>query len=294
MNNQMKKQTLSVVLATRNEAAFLNDCLESVKGLADEIIIFDENSTDDTRKIAHKHKAKVFLTRHEEIFHKTKNKAIRKSSCDWVLQLDTDERLTPELYLEIDNILKSKSFGFDNWLSPLRRAINRIAPIFKSPSKLNVPAQGYWIPRRNFFLKRYLYHSAQYPDPAIRLFQRGKGMLPAKDVHEFVKIDGSIGWLSFDMLHLSSPDFSRYLKRENYYSSLESQLMYKEGIVVSPWNTIDYLFLKPFSTFIKLYFRHRGFLDGFPGFVFCLYSGFHHAFSYMKLWEIYMQKHHES
>jgi len=99
-----KRQTVSVVLATLNEEKNLSDCLNSVKDLADEIIIFDENSTDKTREIAQKFKAKVFQTKHEPVFHITKNKAIAMAQSDWILQLDADERLTPALKKEINEL----------------------------------------------------------------------------------------------------------------------------------------------------------------------------------------------
>lgn len=280
------KATLSVVLAVRNEEAFLGDCLKSVQGLADEIIVFDESSTDNTRQIAKKYGARVFIARHEPIFHVTKNKAIKKATGDWVLQLDADERLTTALRLEIKALLSGTAFGYDSWLSPLRRLL----PFFKSPQPLVASAAAYWLPRRNFFLDRYLKHTGQYPDPVIRLFQRGKAILPAKDVHEQMKVDGPVGWLRVDLDHYATPDFSRYLKRENDYSSLEAQHLYEKGVKITVFNTLNYLFLKPCRTFCSLYFRYRGFLDGFPGFVFSLYSGFHHAFAYMKLWELYQDE----
>lgn len=290
MSYQTKRQTLSVVLATRNEEAFLGECLESVKLLADEIIVFDENSTDQTRKIAHKYKAKVFLAPHHQIFHITKNKAIRKATSDWVLQLDADERLTEELKKEISQLLLGKCFGVTGWISPIKKTINRFLPIYNSPLPLSQPAEAYYLVRKNLFLKRYLMHTGQYPDPLIRLFKNGKAILPAKDVHEQMTVDGNTGWLISDLEHYATPDFSRYLKRENYYSSLEASLMYQRDIKITNINTLNYLFVKPFFTFLNLFIRRRGFLDGFPGFVFSLYSGFHHAFSYMKLWEIYRLK----
>jgi len=281
-----KRQTLSVVLAVRNEERFLEDCLKSVAGLADEVIVYDEYSTDSTRKIAHKYKARVFLTKHEDIFHKTKNKAIKKAKSDWILQLDADERLTKELYTEIKALLEGKLFGMDSWISPLKKNI----PFLRRPSQLTKPADAYYLVRRNFFLGKYLKATGQYPDPVIRLFQKGKAILPAKDVHEQMKVKGTTGWLINDLDHYATPNFSRYLERENRYSSLESKNLYRHKVKITPLNTITYLFIKPLHTFLNLYLRHRGFLDGFPGFVFSLYSGFHHAFSYMKLWEIYRLK----
>jgi len=282
-----KRQTISVVLATFNEEANIKACLDSVKGWVDEMIIVDEQSTDKTKEIAEKLGAKVYSEPHEQIFHITKNKAINKAKSAWILQLDADERITPEMKKEIIGILEGEYTGYDSWISPVRKSINKIVKIFPEPNKLDKPAFAYWLPRKNFFLTRYLKNTGQYPDPVIRLFQKGKAILPAKDVHEQMKVDGIVGWLKTDLDHYATPDFSRYLLRENRYSSLQARFYKEAGLKVNFGNTIRFLFCKPTITFLDLYFRHRGFLDGFPGFVFSLYSGLHHAFSYMKLWELY-------
>lgn len=279
----MKKQTLSVVLATYNEQENIADCIKSFSSIADEIIIMDESSTDETREIAKKYKAQVFKVKHEPIFHKTKNKAIKKATKDWILQMDADERVTKKMRKEITDLLMGKYFGVDSWLSPFKRSLL----FFPKPKKLTQAAAAYWLPRKNLFLNRYLKHTGQYPDPVIRLFQNGKAILPAKTVHEQLDVSGTVGWLQSDLDHLATPRFERYLERENRYSDLEAKLLQGRGVKITVFNTILYLFLKPLQTFLSLYIRHRGFLDGFPGFVFSLYSGFHHAFSYMKLWEIY-------
>lgn len=282
-----KRQSISVVLATFNEENNIKDCLESVKNWVDEIIVVDEQSTDKTRDIAKSLGAIVYKEPHEQVFHITKNKAINKAKSTWILQLDADERVLPEMKKEIIGILEGESFGYDNWISPFRHSINKIIKIFSEPRKLNSPASAYWLPRRNYFLNRYLKNTGQYPDPVIRLFQKGKAILPAKDVHEQMKVDGPVGWLKTDLDHFATPDFSRYLLRENRYSSLQAKFYKEAGLKITIFNTIRFLFFKPVGTFLNLYFRRRGFLDGFPGFVFSLYSGLHHAFSYMKLWELY-------
>ena len=282
-----KRQSISTVLATFNEEANIKACLDSVKGWVDEMIIVDEQSTDKTKEIAEGLGAKVYSEPHEQIFHITKNKAINKAKSTWILQLDADERITEEMKKEIIGILEGEYFGYDNWISPVRKSINKIVKIFPEPSKLNKPASAYWLPRKNFFLTRYLKNTGQYPDPVIRLFQKGKAILPAKDVHEQMKVDGVVGWLKTDLDHYATPDFSRYLLRENRYSSLQARFYKEAGLKIHFGNTIKFLFCKPLGTFLDLYFRRRGFLDGFPGFVFSLYSGLHHAFSYMKLWELY-------
>jgi len=287
-----KRQTISVVLATLNEENNVKACLDSVKDWVDEMIIVDENSTDKTKEIAEGLGAKVYEEPHEQIFHITKNKAIARAKSDWILQLDADERITPEMKKEIIGILNGEYYGYDSWISPLRKSINKIVKIFPEPHLLTLPASAYWLPRKNFFLTRYLKNTGQYPDPVIRLFQRGKAILPAKDVHEQMKVDGVVGWLKTDLDHYATPNFSRYLLRENRYSSLQARFYKEAGLKVNFFNTIKYLFCKPAGTFLNLYIRRHGFLDGFPGFVFSLYSGLHHAFSYMKLWELYKNEEH--
>lgn len=282
-----KRQTISVTLAVFNEEANLTACLNSVKDWVDEIIVVDGNSTDKTAEIAKKMGAKVLPRDNNPIFHIQKNIANKEARSDWILQLDADERVTPEMKKEILGILEGTYFGYDSWISPLKLSINKFFRIFPEPKILSNPATAYWLPRKNFFLGRYLKNAGQYPDPVIRLFQRGKAQLPAKDVHEQMIVKGSVGWLRSDLDHLATPDFSRYLLRENRYSSLQAGFYKKDGVKVNFFNTINYLFFKPLGTFLSLYFRYRGFMDSFPGFVFSLYSGFHHAFSYMKLWELY-------
>lgn len=274
-------------MASYNNEDSIADTLNSVKDWVDEIIVVDGYSTDKTAEIAKKMGAKVLLRPNNPIFHVQKEIGNKASKSDWILQLDTDEVVPPEMKKEIISILESKSFGYNTWISPLKKSLNKIIKIFPEPEKLTRPAEAYWLPRINYFLNGKLLHAGQYPDPVIRLFQKGKAHLPAKDVHEQMVVNGTVGWLKSELYHFGTPNFSRYLLRENRYSSIKANQLKEEGVRISVWSTINYLFLKPFGTFFVLYIRHRGFLDGFPGFVFSLYSGFHHAFSYMKLWELY-------
>lgn len=273
---------LSVSLLAINDEVNIQKCLDSIKSIADEIIVaVDDLTSDRTFEAAKKYTQKVFWVPHLDNFHINKQKANEKATGDWVLQLDADEIVTPELKKEIKDLLAGKSFGYDSWVSPIKRLLG------KKPKPLMAPAAAYYLPRRNFFLGRYLKHAGQYPDPVIRLFQNGKARLPAKDVHEQMGVDGVVGYLKSELDHYATPDFGRYLSRENRYSSLAAGKLREAGIKITIFNTINYSFFKPAMTFFSLYIRYRGFLDGFPGFVFSLYSGFHHAFSYMKLWELY-------
>lgn len=289
-----KRQTISVTLATFNEEVNIADCLNSVRSWVNEIIVVDGRSTDGTARIAKSLGAIVLHRENNPIFHVQKNVANEAATSDWILQLDADERITPEMKKEILGLLDGNYFGYDRWLSPLKSALNKVIKLFPEPKKLTKPAAAYWLPRRNFFLGRYLRNAGQYPDPVIRLFQRGQAHLPAKDVHEQMVVKGITGWLRSDLDHFATPDFSRYLLREDRYSCLHARQLKETGVKINFFNTLNYLFFKPLGTFGSLYLRHRGFLDGFPGFVFSLYSGLHYAFSYMKLWELYKDKEYGS
>ncbi len=281
------RQTISVTMAAYNNEDCIANCLNSVKEWADEIIVVDGTSADKTAEIARKMGAKVLIRENNPIFHIQKRIANDEAKSDWILQIDTDEVVTPEMKEEILGILDGKYFGYDGWISPLNLSLNKVFSLFPEPKKLEKPASAYWLPRKNYFLKGTLTHAGQYPDPVIRLFQKGKAELPGKDVHEQMVVKGVTGWLRSDLEHYGTPNFSRYLLREDRYSSLNAKQLKEKGLKINPINTINYLFFKPLGTFFSLYFRYRGFMDGFPGFVFSLYSGLHHAFSYMKLWELY-------
>lgn len=251
-----KKVLLSVVLATRNEAGVLDKCLASIKDIADEIVIVDEHSSDDTTKIARSYNAKVISVDHNDNFHVTKNIAIDAAQGDWILQLDADEVVSPELASEIKKIISSDT-------------------------KFN----GFWIKRRNWFLNRFLTKGGQYPDPTIRLYKRGMGRLPALDVHEQAKVIGPIGHLNCDLLHYRDTSFEKYLDGFNRYSSFISNQMADKKLSINLIQAINHLAIKPFSIFFKIYFRHLGLVDGLAGFVFALFSGLIHAVAYIKYWQ---------
>lgn len=254
-----KKPTISMAMATFNEEANIRRNLDAVHDWVDEIIIVDESSTDSTVDIAKKYsKAKITKTLHEPIFHVTKQKAIDACNSDWILQLDTDEVVTPELRDEILKIVAS-----------------------------NPPENGFWINRQNFFLGKFLKKGGIYPDPTIRLYRNGKGKLPCKDVHEQAVIDGTVGQLKNDLLHYSDPSFSRYLMRSDRYTSLLATELRDKNVKINFINFVSYFILKPIYWFSLSYFRHRGYIDGFPGFVFAYYSSLRFPAAYTKLYEIY-------
>lgn len=247
---------ISVALAVFNEEANLGDCLESVRRLADEIVIVDGGSTDKTIAIARKYKAKIIQTNNPPIFHLNKQKAIDACSGDWILQLDADERVTPDLKKEILDI-----------------------------TALPASRDGYWLPRKNFFLGRYLTKGGQYPDYTLRLYRRGKGRLPCKSVHEQAVVAGSVGYLKQPLLHLADPTFSRYLGRFDRYTGLIADELGEAKVKLNFTHFVSYFFCKPVGWFLMSFLRHRGYVDGFPGFVFSFFSALRFPVAYIKYYE---------
>ncbi len=250
------KKRLSVVLATYNEKDNIKNCLDSVKGLAEEIIVVDGSSEDDTRNIARNLGARVIKTSNKPMFHTNKQMAIDKAKGDWILQLDADEVVDKELYSEMANLLNQD---------------NKYA--------------AFSISRKNFFLGKWLKKGGLYPDRVIRLFKKGKAYLPQKSVHEQLEVEGNVGELHGHLNHHTAPTFSRYITNANRYTSLTAAELTKSGTETSMQQTIYYIVFKPLSIFFSLFVRHKGMYDGYNGFIFALFSALHWPIAYMKHWE---------
>jgi glycosyltransferase involved in cell wall biosynthesis len=245
--------SLSVVLATFNEEKNLPDCLESIKDLAQEIVIVDGTSTDNTVEVAKKYDAKITVTDNPPIFHINKQKAIDQATKDWILQLDADERVTPRLAGEIKKVINEQN-------------------------EIN----GYWIPRKNWFLGRYLMKGGVYPDYTLRLYRRGKGKLPQKDVHEQAEVEGKVGYLNEPLDHLADPSFRRYLLRYGRYTDLIAKEFKEKKTGKNPVVALKYLIVMPTWWFVKTYFRHKGFMDSWQGFTFSFFSALRYPVGYVK------------
>jgi len=248
----MKNISLSIVLATYNEEKNLDRCLKSIRSLAYEIIIVDGSSTDKTREIAKKHGAKIKKVKNMPMFHSMKQQAVDLATKDWILQLDADEEVTHALKQEIIKIIDS------------------------SPEE-----KGFYLPRKNLFLNHWLKKGGQYPDPVIRLFKHDHGRFPQKSVHEQIKIKGSIGHLQSPLLHHFAPTLTRYLVNTNRYTSLEAKKLHGNKFTL----LFKHGFYLPLKTFFSLYFRHRGYVDGMPGFLFALLSAWHYPITWSKFIE---------
>ncbi len=245
---------LSLCIAVYNEEKNLHYPLDSAIDLVDEVVIVDGGSTDRTIEIAKSYGKKVRIINSDNpvMFHKNKQKAIEAAKGEWILQLDADEEITEELKSEIQNIV-----GDDHRV---------------------VPNVAYNIPRKNWFLTGFLMKGGQYPDYTIRLYKNGFAKFPCKDVHENVEIKGEIGFLKNPILHYADPDFSRYLMRFDRYTTAEVERMPKD----TKLSFFNYIIWKPKVTFFMMYFRHKGFMDGFSGFVFSLFSAIRYWVIYIK------------
>jgi hypothetical protein len=147
----------------------------------------------------------------------------------------------------------------------------------------NPEENGYWIPRKNWFLGRFLMKGGQYPDYTLRLYRRGKGRLPQKDVHEQAVVDGKTGYLEFPLEHISDPEFKRYLLRFGRYTDLMATQLREKQVGKNPIAFIKYMISMPLWWFLLTYFRHKGFMDGWQGFVFSFFSALRFPVSYSKL-----------
>ena len=226
--------------------------MESVADWVDEIVVVDGSSTDRTVEISNKYKAKVKVVDNPPNFHLNKQKAIDFCSGEWILQLDADEVVSEELKNEILSVINPQ------------------------------PINGYWIPRQNYFLGKFLSKGGQYPDYTLRLYRRGKGKLPCKSVHEQAQVEGEVGYLKNPLLHYPYPDFTHYLEHFNRYTDIFAEELRVQNLKISIIQTLNYLLFKPAFWFLKTYFRHKGFMDGFAGFLFSFFSALRFPVAYFK------------
>ncbi len=244
--------SLSIVIITLNEEANLARTLESV-AWADEIVVLDSGSTDRTREIAESFHAKFFCEPWKG-FAAQKNSALQKATGDWILCLDADEEVEPPLSQEIREMLG------------------------KNPVE-----SGFSIPRKNFFLGRWIRHGGFYPDPKLRLFRRGAGAFEDRLVHEDVRVQGSTGKLRNNLLHHAYPTLASYLEHMNRYSSLGAEMAaVRNGH--AGFSFID-IVVRPQLTFFYNYFLRGGFLDGREGLLLHLYHANYVSWKYAKAWE---------
>jgi glycosyltransferase involved in cell wall biosynthesis len=249
---------ISIALITLNEEANLARTLESVEPLVrdeqGEIIIVDSGSTDRTLEVARSFGARIFLEAWKG-FAAQKNSAMEKASGDWVLQLDADEALERELADEISH--------------ELGQAGNLV---------------GYSIPRKNFFLGRWIKHGGFYPDPKLRLIRRGAGKFEEYGAHPTIKVEGETGRLKHALVHNAYPTLRGYIEHMNSYSSSGAEIALAKGH--RGFNLLN-IVVRPKLTFIYNYIFRLGFLDGREGFLLHMYHAVYVSWKYAKAWELW-------
>jgi glycosyltransferase involved in cell wall biosynthesis len=245
---------LSVAIVALNEEANIARTLESVRW-ADEIVLVDSGSTDRTRDIALQYGAKVVVEPWRGHVAQ-KNYALELCTQTWVLALDADEEVSPDLAKEIQEVLGAAN-----------------------------PLNGYWIPRKNLFLGRWIRFGGFYPDPKLRLFRRGEGYSTGHDPHDRYELKSgrAVGRFKNPLIHYAYPTLSYYLEHMNSYSSLGAKLAVAQG---HRGFSVVNIVVRPILTFGYNYFIRLGFLDGREGLLLHLYHSVYVSWKYAKAWEL--------
>jgi len=255
----MSTPQLSVVIATKNEEKNIRECLESIRRgeWVDEIIVVDDVSTDKTVEICREYTDKIFVNDSKGSFHKNKNLGIEKAIGEWILSIDADERVGPELAEEI------------------RKAITKSEKV------------GYYISRKNYFLGKWIKGCGWYPDYIIRLLRKGATKWPL-NIHDtpFIEEKERVGYLKNSLIHISYTTLDQYFRKFAQYTSRLAQEEYEKGIRITSTNCFIFFIIKPLYWFFRKYFLLHGYTNGFRGFFISFSSALTIFMTYAKLWEM--------
>lgn len=249
----MSKPTLAVVLIVKNESGHLAKCLDTVKEWVDEIVILDSGSTDETIEIAHRYTSKIYTNTHWQGFGIQRQLAQQHVSSDYVLWLDADERVTPELQQSITQVIEQK------------------------PSTVL-----YSLPRLSWVFGRYIHHCGWYPDRVVRLYPTHLTQYNDNLVHEKVVIESNmtVKPLDGDLIHFTYNDIHHYLVKSAGYAKAWAEQKYSQGKKGSLFDGVTHAL----SCFIKMYLLKKGFLDGKQGFLLSVLSAHSTFVKYADLW----------
>lgn len=245
---------ISVVISAYNEEKNIEACIDSVRELASEVIVIDNESTDKTAAIARRMGAKVFTQENNP--HKIdlqKNFGFEKAREDWVLSLDADERLTPQGTREIlDEVSK------------------------------DTKTAGYFIPRKNIIFGKWIKNSIWWPDYQLKLFRRGKGKFLSATVHLPISIKGETRHLAEPIVHHNYESISQFVNRmNNIYTEIEADQIISSGKKLSFMEAVK----MPASDFLKTYFAQNGYKDGLHGLILSMLQAFYMFLVFAKVWE---------
>lgn len=241
---------LSVIIITKNEAEHISRCLASVSW-ADEIIVLDSGSNDNTVELCKAYTDKVFMTDWPG-FGIQKQRALDKASHDWVLSLDADEQVTPDLRAEIESAMQNHQF------------------------------EGFEIPRLSSYCGKQIRHGGWWPDYVLRLFRRENGQFTESVVHERIVVKGEIGKLTSPLIHEAFVNLDEVLHKVNCYSALGAEMLYQKGVRSSLGKAV----FKGIWTFLKTYCLKAAILDGRQGFMLSISNAEGAYYKYMKLLEL--------
>lgn len=241
--------TLAVIVITKNEAHNIQACLQSVS-FADQIVVLDSGSTDGTADLAESMGAQLSQSTGWPGFGIQKNRALALASCDWVLSIDADERVTPELQAEIKSVLNNPQFDVYNF------------------------------PRLSSYCGQYMRHSGWYPDRITRLFKRGSASFSNDLVHEKLITGQAVGRLQAYLLHDSFHDFEAVLDKVNRYSTAGAQHLSRQGKKAS----VRQAFGHGLWAFFRTYVLRLGFLDGQMGLLLAISNAEGTYYRYLKVW----------
>ncbi len=247
---------LSVVLITRDEAARIRPCLESVRW-AEEIVVVDGHSGDGTPAVCREYGARVIARDMTAGFGEQKNFAIAQATQPWILSLDADEEVTPALRHEIEAAVAAPD-----------------------------ACAGYRMPRLTSYLGRFIRHCGWYPSPVLRLFQRGRGRFTDALVHEEVVVDGAVGDLRADLRHHSYASLGDHVRKLLLYTAYDAQMLARRGVRVTALTAPWYLAGKPLAVFVRKYVAQGGFREGWHGFVLSAMAALVVLVNYVRLAEL--------
>ena len=241
---------VSVAIITQNEEKNIEDALKSVADFQD-VIVVDSYSRDRTVEICKKYTDRVY--QHEwQGFSRQKQRALDYAEKQWVLILDADERVTPELKSEI------------------LESVN------------NTAISGFYLPRKNFFLGKWIKHGGWWPDHTLRLFRKDVAQMEQRAVHERVAVKGQLGYLKNPLEHYTYRTLTDYIRKMEVYSTLSAGEISNRKMNTS----IASAFVNPSFVFVKMFFLRQGFRDGMHGFILAVLYSFYTFLKYAKVWEI--------